>query len=106
MRGCDYEWAQHVVLAADVGVSTEEVARVAEGPDAAGWERLDSAMLRAVDELIADAAISDGTWAMLAEHLDAAQLMDLIFTVGAYDALAMVIGSVGVELDDDLRPAD
>ena len=29
--------------------------------------------------------------------------MDLVFTVGAYDQLAMALRSFGVELDDDLR---
>ena len=29
--------------------------------------------------------------------------MDLVFTVGAYDLLAMAFRSFGVELDDDLR---
>ena len=28
--------------------------------------------------------------------------MDLVFTVGAYDALAMAFRSFGVELDEDL----
>ena len=28
--------------------------------------------------------------------------MDLVFTVGAYDTLAMALRSFGVELDDDL----
>ncbi len=28
--------------------------------------------------------------------------MDLVFTVGAYDLLAMAMRSFGVELDDDL----
>ena len=30
--------------------------------------------------------------------------MDVIFTVGAYDTLAMFIRSVDMELDEDLRP--
>jgi len=50
--------------------------------------------------------IADTTWNELAVHLDAAQLMDVIFTVGAYDTLAMFIRSVDMELDDDLRPPD
>ena len=29
--------------------------------------------------------------------------MDLVFTVGAYDLLAMALRSFGVELDDDLQ---
>ena len=105
VRGCDYEWAQHVVIAGDVGVAAEEIDRIAAGPEAAGWEPLDAALLRAADELIEHARLSEGTWNELAEHFDAAQLMDVIFTVGAYDTLAMFIRSVDMELDDDLRPS-
>ena len=101
-RQAAYEWAQHVVLAGDVGISDEEVLRVAEGPDAEGWSAYDAAVLRAADELVDDACITDATWATLAEALDAQQLLDLIFTVGAYDALAMMMRSVGVPLDADL----
>lgn len=101
-RRADYEWAQHVVLAGDVGISDDEVLRVADGPDAVGWSEHDAAVLRAVDELLDDARIADATWATLAEALDTQQLLDLIFTVGAYDALAMLMRSVGVPLDADL----
>jgi alkylhydroperoxidase family enzyme len=103
VRGAEYEWAQHAVLAADVGLATHDVARVAEGPDAPGWSALDGALVRAVDELVADALIGDATWAALAAELDEHQLMDVVFTVGAYDLLAMAFRSFGVELDDDLR---
>ncbi len=102
-RGCEYEWAQHTVLAGDAGLSTEEIARVAESPDAPEWSTLERAMLAAVDELIADATVSDTTWSALAAELDEQQLMDLVFTVGAYEVLAMALRSFGVELDGDLR---
>ena len=36
-------------------------------------------------------------------ELDTQQRMDLVFTVGAYDLLAMAFLSFGVELDDDLK---
>jgi alkylhydroperoxidase family enzyme len=104
VRGCEYEWAQHVVLAGDVGIGEEEVGRIAEGPGASGWSAADAALLRAVDELLADAHIADDTWAVLADDLDTQQLMDLVFTVGAYDLMAMAMRSFGVELDDDLKP--
>lgn len=102
VRRADYEWAQHVVLARDAGIDPDEVARVAAGPDAPGWSSLERAMLYAVDELIADAMVRDATWKVLADALDERQLMDLIFTVGAYDSLAMAFRSLGVELDADL----
>jgi alkylhydroperoxidase family enzyme len=109
VRQADYEWAQHVVLGRDAGLSDDEIARIAagpEGPDAsegAGWSPLERALLGAVDELLADACIADATWAALAAELDEQQLMDLVFTVGAYDLVAMAFRSFGVELDDDLK---
>ncbi len=102
VRRCDYEWAQHAVLAGDAGIDPDSVDRVAEGAEAPGWDEADAALLRAVDELLADAAITDDTWAALAATLDEPQLMDLVFTVGAYDLLAMALLSFGVELDADL----
>src|SRR5262245_32046342 len=93
-RDAEYEWLQHVVLAADAGIDDEEVARIAHGPDAPGWAPLDAALLRAADELLADARIADATWAELAAELDEQQLLDVIFTVGAYDLLAMAMRSV------------
>jgi AhpD family alkylhydroperoxidase len=102
-RQCEYEWVQHVVLAADAGLSDEEVARAAEGPGAAGWDELDRALVQAVDELLDDARVGDATWAVLAGSLDEQQLMDVVFTVGAYDLVAMAFRSFGVELDEDLR---
>jgi AhpD family alkylhydroperoxidase len=102
VRRCDYEWAQHSILGRDAGLAVEEIKRVALGPDAEGWSDLDRAFIRAVDELIEDAALSDATWALLAQNLDEAQILDLVFTVGAYDLLAMAFRSFHIDIDDDL----
>ena len=102
-RGSAYEWEQHRVLAGDVGLDPVEVERIAAGPDAAGWSPFESAMLRAVDELIGDGEIADPTWQLLAAEFDDQQLMDLVFTVGAYEILALAFRSFRIELDEDLR---
>jgi alkylhydroperoxidase family enzyme len=101
-RGSDYERRQHVVLAGDAGLTAEEIERIAGDPDTGGWSPLERAMLQAVDELLADACVSEGTWGALAQDLATEQLMDLVFTVGAYDLLAMAFRSFGVVPDDDL----
>ena len=103
VRQCAYEWAQHVVLAGDAGLDRDEIARISEGPEAPGWSPLEGAMVAAVDELLGEARIADATWAVLAAGLDDQQLLDLVFTVGAYDVLAMALLSFGVVLDDDLE---
>jgi alkylhydroperoxidase family enzyme len=103
LRNATYEWAQHAVIAGDNGIDEAEVARVTAGPDAPGWSPLDQAMLRAADELVRDATITDATWAVLAGALDDQQLLDLVFTVGAYEVLAMALRVCGTPLDDDLK---
>jgi alkylhydroperoxidase family enzyme len=102
LRRAEYEWAQHVLLAGDAGVAPEEIEAIAEGPEAAGLAPSDRALVRAVDELVADAKIADATWEELAADLGEQQLMDLVFTVGAYEILAMALRSFGVEVDADL----
>jgi alkylhydroperoxidase family enzyme len=102
LRQSEYEWKQHVILAGDVGISEEEIARVAAGPEAPGWSPLERAVVSAVDELVGEAMVADGTWEVLVGSLQTEQIMDLVFTVGAYDLLAMAFRSFGVELDDDL----
>jgi alkylhydroperoxidase family enzyme len=102
LRDAAYEWAQHVIIGADHGIDDATLDRIVAGPDADGWDGLDAALLRCVDELLADAVVGDTTWATLAAELDVQQLMDVVFTVGAYDIVAMAFKSFGVEVDDDL----
>jgi AhpD family alkylhydroperoxidase len=104
LRRCEYEWAQHVVLADTAGISPQEIDWIVEGPDRPEWGELDRSLLRAADELVAEAEVGDATWAALARHLDEHQFMDLVFTVGAYEALAMAFRSFRVEPDSDLVP--
>jgi alkylhydroperoxidase family enzyme len=96
-----YEWGAHVNIGKRVGLSAEEVARVTEGSSAAGWNDFDRAVLRGVEELVGDAALSDATWTTLAKHWDEAQLLEFPMMVGQYVATAFVQNSLRVRLDDD-----
>ncbi len=100
----EYEWSQHVVIARASGLADEEIERVADGPDAAGWSGEDAALLRAADELCADAFISDATWAELSKRYDTQQLIDLVFTVGQYNLVSMALNTLGVQLENEQSP--
>lgn len=94
---CEYEWAHHVVLARQVGLSDDDIAAaVAEY----SGEGVGDPALRAVDELLNGFRVSDHTWTALADHLDERQRMDLIFTIGGYTALAAGINTFGVQPED------
>jgi 4-carboxymuconolactone decarboxylase len=92
-----YEWGQHVRLAKQTGISDEEIARIATGPDAPGWAPLDRALLSAVDELHDDACVTDATWATLASRYDERQMIELPMLVGQYHMLAFALNSLGVQ---------
>ena len=96
-----YEWAQHVRIGVDCGLTEAEIARIKTGPEAPEWSASDRALLMATDELIADAFISDATWAALDEYSEK-QRMDLVMTVAQYTQVSMMLNSFGVQLDDDL----
>ena len=102
LRRGEYEWAQHVRMAKRAGLSDEEVDAISAGPDSPVWEPRDAALLRSVDEIVADRYVSDDTWKRLEHDFDRKQLMDLVFTVGAYDLLAMAMNTFGLELDPGL----
>jgi alkylhydroperoxidase family enzyme len=95
-----YEWGQHVAIARRAQITDAEIEAVAVGSDAPLWSRFDATLLRAADQLHADACIDDATWAALRERYDEQQVLDLIFTVGQYHLVSMALNSLGVERDD------
>ena len=95
-----YEWGQHVAIGKTCGLTDEDIARIQEGPGAEGLEPFDALLLRATDELHADAMICEATWRQLAKRYDTRQLMDLIFTVGQYNLVSMALNSLGVQIAD------
>ena len=101
---CSYEWGQHVLIGQQVGMTREEIDRVLDGPEAAGWTEHEVALLRAADELHSDACVSDATWATLERTYDRPQMMEATMLVGQYRMVANALNSFGVELDDWLEP--
>jgi alkylhydroperoxidase family enzyme len=95
-----FEWGEHVHIAKQMGVLPEEIERITEGSAAPGWGELDRALLRAVEELLADAFISDPTWATLRAHYDEQQLIELLMAVGQYQTVAYYQNSLRVTLNE------
>jgi len=94
-----YEWAHHVDIAREAGLSDAEIRRVPAGPDAAGWSPREETLLRAADELHEQQFVGDGTWRDLSQHCDAQQLLDAVFTVGQYHLVSMALNTFGVQLE-------
>ena len=102
LRKSPYLWAQHLVHTKDAEISQSDVSRIAFGPGAPYLDALERAMLQAVDELILLGEIGGDTWAELQRDLTTQQILDLIFTVGCYDIIAWVCGTLQFDLEPDL----
>lgn len=96
----DYEFGQHARIARDIGMTNAEILAITKGPQDPAWTDFERALLKGVDELHAEALISDATWAALSKQYSVQQMMDYIFTVGQYNLVSMALNSLGVEREE------
>lgn len=90
-----YEWNEHVIISKRVAnFTTEEVERVTIGSSAPGWTDEETAILRAVEEIHADAMFSEQTFHALARTLDEKQIMELPILIGQYQGVAYIQNSL------------
>jgi 4-carboxymuconolactone decarboxylase len=99
--GAPYEWGEHVDIGKRFGVTAEEIERCTIGSSAQGWSEHDRAVIKGVEELVANYMISDETWATLAQTWNEQQLMEFPVLVGQYISTALQQNSLRVRLADD-----
>jgi alkylhydroperoxidase family enzyme len=96
-----YEFGEHVGTGKRMaGITDEEVERILIGSSAPGWSDIDRAIIRAVEEMLDDAMISDETWAVLAAHWNDKQLLELPVLIGQYQGVAYLQNSIRARLLD------
>ena len=100
----EYEWGQHCRIARQAGITTDELVRIAQGPDAPGWDPFDAALLRAVDELHDGSRVTDQTWAVLADRYDEKQLIELPMLIGQYHLVAFTMNTLQLEHEAGAEP--
>lgn len=98
----EYEWVQHARLAHRYDITAEEIETIAADWRSGDWTPLETAMLEAAEQLVTTTRVDDDTWTVLAAELSEAELVEVLFVVGAYTCLAMVFNGLGVELDPGL----
>lgn len=95
-----YEWSHHVAIAQGLGMADEDMLAIQEGPGSAHWSERDALILQAADDLWQHREISAGTWAGLKQFYSDQQMLDLLFTLGQYTMVSMVLNSTKVELEE------
>jgi 4-carboxymuconolactone decarboxylase len=97
----EYEWLQHVRIARRAGVSDGEI-RALGRPDAPGFGDAERVLLAATDQLFSGADLDDTVWKGLRAHLATEQLIDLVYTVGQYQSVAMAINAFRIQPEPDI----
>lgn len=95
----DYEWSLHARLALSIGMTEDELLAICHGADDPAWSPLETALIRATDEMQSQWDITDGTWSALREAYDNKQLMDLVFVVGNFILVALVLKSFRIQME-------
>jgi alkylhydroperoxidase family enzyme len=101
--GSAYEWHQHVPLSLRVGLTADEVAARPASRDFTPRH-----LLAAVDELLADRALTDTTWRAVQDALSEREAIELFLLVGHYQGLATALGGLRVQVETSAatdRPA-
>jgi 4-carboxymuconolactone decarboxylase len=94
---CDYEWHHHRRIGLAVGLTEDLINDIRDGKPLVSDDQ--NLMVGCANELAAEAVLSDSTWKDMVDRFGEAYTMDVIFTVGAYTALAMGLKSCGVRLE-------
>jgi alkylhydroperoxidase family enzyme len=101
-----YEWSHHVKIGRDFGVSNDDIrALIEESNDRPSkLEPLARLVLEAAREMTEDGALCDTTFAALRDHLDNERLVDLVVTIGFYNAVVRVLASLQIDVEPEYRP--
>lgn len=97
-----YMWSSHLNTSMSCGLTDDMFEPIKHGADDPWFSPFERAVVRATDELVADRRISDASWYALMAEWDNKQMLDFMFTVGAYVAIAGVMRSTGARRDPDL----
>ena len=94
-----YEFGEHVNQSKRAGLTSSEIESVTIGSEAPCWNEHERALLRAVEECVSNAMVSDATWATLALSLDDHQLVELLVVIGQFVATAYFQNSLRLRLE-------
>ncbi|MGC5341264.1 carboxymuconolactone decarboxylase family protein [Streptomyces sp. DT171] len=98
--GSDYVWAQHEQLAAQFGISTDQLKALhAYDLDAPCFDRPQRDLLALVAEVAADARADDALLKRVRDHRGDRQLVEIIGLVGVYFLVSRVTTTLDIEID-------
>ena len=97
-----YMWASHVRMSLGLGLSEQDLMAAKLGDASPHWSDAERVIMRATEQLMAQSDLDDAHWDALSGVLSRQQIMDFIFTVGAYGLLALAFNAMRIQREPDL----
>ena len=94
-----YEWTQHVTIAKSVGLTDDEIARIAADGPVAALDAEGNLLCRVADEISRDVRLSDEALAAILDRYGARQATELILCCSYFNMLSRFLESTRVELE-------
>jgi 4-carboxymuconolactone decarboxylase len=107
--GFEYEWAHHVRPAGLAGLSDDTIDALAAPEVPPGLDRLERAVVEAVDHIVARVEIPDSVQRTLTDHIGTAGVVELVALCGLYGMMGYMTTAFAVDPEPGLpalpRPA-
>ena len=102
ITGATYMWSSHLNTSRLCGLEPDMYGPIQRGADDPYFTAFEKVIIQATDELVRDHELSDASWHALMGEWDNKQMLDFLFTVGAYVLVAGVMRSTKVQRGQDL----
>jgi len=99
VTGSTYEWTQHVRLALGLGVTQEEIDRLAADGPVQGLGEEETLLCRVAEEISRDVRLSDEALAAIITRYGVRQATELILCCSYFNMLSRFLESTRVELE-------
>ena len=101
-----YEYSHHIKIGRDFGVSDDDIRGLIDEAEGRGssLDHTSKLVLRAAREMTEEGSVSDATFASLGKEMSREHLLDLIITIGFYNAVVRVLASTGMDVEESYMP--
>ncbi|MGB7480694.1 MAG: carboxymuconolactone decarboxylase family protein [Burkholderiaceae bacterium] len=109
VSGTDYEWAHHVSLALEIGVTQQQIDALSEWRESPIFTAQEKAAIRLAEEVTEGPGASAECIEALKKQFGDAEVVELVLTACFYVCVGRFLTSMDVELEPDhehLRPAN
>jgi alkylhydroperoxidase family enzyme len=97
-----YMWSSHLRTSINIGLQPDMYKPIQVGASDPYFTEFERTIIRATEELVNDKKVGDVNWQALSGEWNNQQMLDFLFTVGCYVAVAGVMRSTGVEREPEL----